>query len=329
MTNRYHIPPDFRFHDEYSFAQADSPPYMWHRPDELLKVAKLLENGAEQLKIGIIDTGWSRHKWLPEAQEVFNETDDRSAFAGNMHGVHVWGIIGGLMGIGLVPKAKFYIFKGLDNSGSGASTWLNNCIRKAADVGCHFINGSYGSSQGTQDDKDALNYFYTVGRKNGGGLLAWLAAGNSGYNGRTNTIGWPARWNLGGTVSSYDSNGDISSFSSGGPGIHVAGAGGKIISTLPGKSESDEGTEVGVASGTSMATPDQLAKAALYCIARQAAGLPQLHGPDEWHDDFERLFNEKAIADGGQPGRDNWWGWGQFTTNTLVSEISKLAGLGV
>lgn len=316
------IPPDHVYHKDIRFSVADDPPYMWHRQGRLMQIAKMLESGNQLLKIGIIDTGHAKHKWLPEATDVFNFTNESTAEAGDPHGVHVWGIIGGLKGIGLLPFARFYIFKGLDSNGSGATSWLNGAIRKAADIGCHFVNGSYGSNQGSQDDIDACKYFYTVGRKNGGGLLLHFAAGNAGYNGKTNTIGWPAMTGLCSVNGSYDATGERSSFSSGGPKLQVLGAGGKIVSTVT-------GNDMGVMSGTSMGSPDVCAKSGLISLARQAAGLPPLVGPDEWDTEYKRLFQKKLIKDGGEPGRDNYHGYGQFMEEALIEHVSELAGLGV
>ncbi len=138
------IPPDWEQHPEIVFPQSEAPPFMWHRQAGILRVAKMLESSNGFLKIGIIDTGYTPHKWLPEPQEVKNFTSDRTSNANNPHGEHVFGIVGGLMGIGLLPKARFYIAKGLSDSGSGSTTWLNGAIRWMADMGVHFVNGSGG-----------------------------------------------------------------------------------------------------------------------------------------------------------------------------------------
>lgn len=316
------IPPDWKVHDDIVFQMADSPPEMWHRSGKLMDVAKRLEPGNEMLKIGVIDTGYTRHKWLNEPQEARNFTSDSSVDARNPHGPHVWGMIAGLMGIGLLPKVRMYIAKGLSDSGSGATTWLNNAIRWMADMGVHFVNGSYGSSQGSQDDIAAAKYFYEVGRRNGGGYLLHFAAGNAGYNGGGSTIGYPAGHGLCSVNGSFDRDGGRSSFSSGGPKLQILGAGGNVISTIP-------GDRVQAMSGTSMGSPDQCVKSALLAIARQSVGLPPLYGPDEWAAEYRRLFEAKLLKDGGPPGRDNANGWGQFTTEAIVEHIDELTGSGI
>ena len=315
------IPPDWEQHPEIVFPQSEAPPFMWHRQAAILRVAKMLESSNGFLKIGIIDTGYTPHKWLPEPQEVKNFTSDRTSNANNPHGEHVFGIVGGLMGIGLLPKAKFYIAKGLSDSGSGSTTWLNGAIRWMADMGVHFVNGSYGSSQSSPDDAAAQKYFYEVGVRNGGGWLLHFAAGNSG-KGRGNTIGFPAKGGRCSVNGSYDANGDRSVFSSVGEQLQVLGAGGKVVSTVP-------GDDVGAMSGTSMGSPDVCAKTSLIAIARQQSGLPPLVGPEAWAKEYHRLFENKLIKDGGVPGRDNDNGWGQFTEAAITEHIDRLSGLGV
>ena len=309
------IPPDWEWHQDVVFAQADDPPFMWHRDKELLAAAEQLESSTEFLKIGVIDTGYTPHKWLPEPQEVKNFTTDRTSNANNPHGEHVYGMIGGLKGIGLLPKAKFYIAKGLSDSGSGSTSWLNGAIRWMADMGVHFVNGSYGSSQSSPDDAAAQKYFYEVGARNGGGWLLHFAAGNSG-KASSNTIGWPAKGGRCSVNGSYDASGGRSSFSSVGSQLQVLGAGGKVFSTIPG----DGG---GLMSGTSMGSPDNCAKTGLIAVARMGVGLPPLVGPEAWAAEYERMFHAKLIKDGGSPGRDNDYGWGQFTTAAIVEYLNK------
>ena len=312
------IPPDWEWDPNEQFPHSDNVPFMWHRHDELLEAFENAGITGEGLKIGIIDTGYSPHPWLPKPAGVRNFTpsgrgaDDVTAR--NPHGQHVFGIIGGLHGIGLLPKAEYYIAKGLGDGGSGSSTGLNRCIRWLADQGCHFINGSYGGGGGSNDDIDAAEYFY-----NKGGLLIHFAAGNAGAG--RNTIGYPARHHRCSCNGSYDRNGDRSNFSSTGPQVDGLGAGGGIVSTMP--PTPSQPNRMGTMSGTSMGCPDFLGKIGGIHQARRAAGFPDIVGYKAWHKEYKRLFDLDLIRDLGPQGRDNNNGWGRLITAKIIESINN------
>jgi subtilisin family serine protease len=312
-------PPDFKKHDDVVFAQADRPPFMWHRPQSLLDTLKKWNITGKGLRIGIIDDGYTPHPWLPKPVEVRNFTSSRTADSIGNHGEHVFGMIGGLMGIGLLPEADYFIAKGLGDNGSGQSNWLNACIRWCADNECHFINGSYGSSFADTGSRDAINYFYEKG-----GLLAHFAAGNGSYNGVNNSIIYPAKWDLGSTNGSYDADGTRSSFSAGGIQLDVLGAGGRVISTVSPRRDNPQ--PVAAFSGTSMGSPDNCTMSGAYTQRRRQVGLPDLKGPREWGNEYASLFERKAIKDGGAPGRDNYYGWGQFEKEAMIEGIEEPVG---
>lgn len=315
---KYAIPPDHVIHD-ILFAQSATPPFMWHRPKTLLNLLEKLNITGKGLKIGIVDTGYTPHPWLPEPKGAKNFTDSRTVEARNPHGEHVFGIIGGLHGIGLLPEAEFYIAKGLNDRGEGDTTWLNNGIRWCADNGCHFLNGSYGGGSGSQDDKDAANYFYSKG-----GLNLHFAAGNANYNGRNNSIGYPAKWDMCSVNGSYNADGTRSSFSSGGEQLDIMGAGGAVVSTMP--PSANNPTNMGAMSGTSMGSPDVTAHAGCLHLRRRQVGLPDIVGYKAWNTYHAELFERKRIKDGGSPGRDNYFGWGQFMTEAIMEEIKDPIG---
>lgn len=317
------IPPDTVYHDDVVFQQSNVPPFMWHRYRKLLDTLDKFGIYGQYLRIGIIDTGYSPHPWLPRPKGVINYTNSgrgrSDVTARNFHGQHVYGIIGGLQGIGLLPAADYYIAKGLNDQGSGSTTWLNNCIRWCAQQKCHYVNGSYGGPQGSQDDIDAINTFY-----NAGGRLLHFAAGNANYNGRNNSIGYPAKHDMGSTNGSYNADGSRSSFSSGGKQLDIMGAGGRIVSTMP--PTASEPKKMGQASGTSMGSPDVLAKTGAYDQRRRQVGLPDIIGYEAWNEEYRKLFDRKKIKDGGAPGRDNYHGWGQFMTEAIIEGIEEPIG---
>lgn len=228
---------------------------------------------------------------------------------------HVAGMIVGKEGIGLLPEAEVFIAKGLGDDGSGSTTWLNNGLKWLADQGCHFINGSYGGPGGGSEDLAVLDYCYEKG--------VWLlhfAAGNAGYNGSRNSIGYPARYNRGSCNGSYDANGNRSSFSSGGAELQLLGAGGQVVSTVP-------GTRMFAAmSGTSMGSPDVTAKTGAIAIARRMAGLPDIVGYKAWDAFYKDLLEKKLLKDGHTPGRDTYWGYGQLLTEAIIDFIKDPVG---
>jgi len=316
--SHFHIPDDWVYHRDIVFAQ-DTIPFMWHRPKELLELLKVRNITGKGLKIGIVDTGYDvTHQYLPKPKAVANFTSSggRDVVTDRQgHGSHVAGIICGLQGIGLLPEAEVYIAKGLGDDGSGSVTWLNNGLKWLADRGCHFINGSYGGPSGGQEDLNAIDYCYSKG--------VWLlhfAAGNSGYNGRTNTIGYPARHNRGSCNGSYDANGNRSSFGSGGIELQLLGAGGQVVSTVP-------GNKMAPMSGTSMGSPDVMAKTGAVAIARRMAGLPDIVGHKNWDEFYKELFAKKLIKDGHTEGRDTYWGYGQLMTEAIVDYIKDPLGV--
>lgn len=308
------IPPDFKRHPELVFANSSTPPFMWHRPKELLDSLAALKIDGTGLKIGIIDDGYDlTHPHLPKPAGVRNFTNKggpNDIVSRGQHGAHVAGIIVGLNGIGLLPKAEVYIAKGLGDDGSGATTWLNAGLRWLADQGCHFINGSYGGGGSGKEDLDTMDYCYSKGV-----FLLHFAAGNAGYNGRQNSIGYPANYGRCSVNGSYDADGSRSYFSSGGPKLQVLGAGGKVVSTVTGG--------FAAFSGTSMGSPDVAAKTGAIHSARRMAGLPDIVGYEAWGKFYEELFTAKLIKDGGTVGRDSYYGYGQLMTEAIIEYIKQ------
>jgi subtilisin family serine protease len=101
---------------------------------------------------------------------------------------------------------------------------------------------SLGSGSPYEPNRTAMLYAI----EKGGVVVA--AAGNSGFNGSTNTIGWPGRYLESICVGATRSDGRIASFSSGGREMDIACPGQDIISASTNRGYVSM-------SGTSMATP--------------------------------------------------------------------------
>jgi subtilisin len=134
------------------------------------------------------------------------------------------------------------------------------------------------------------------------GCVVVAAAGNAGFNGRKNTIGYPAKFDknviaVGATKGPYE-NQSIASFSSGGQQLDFAVGGERIVGAI-------ESNRYGIMSGTSMSTPMAAGFYALAIEALRLAGKPRPKDYMGW----KNLFT--AIAkDAGHTGFDDSFGHG-------------------
>lgn len=135
--------------------------------------------------------------------------------------------------------------KVLNDQGYGSFADIARGITWAADNGAHIISLSLGSTTGTQQLHDAVNYAWSRG------CLVVAAAGNNG----TNTPFYPAFYDNVIAVAATDPNDRLTSFSQYGAWVDIAAPGELILSTVPGGYESW--------SGTSMACPHVAGAAAL------------------------------------------------------------------
>jgi subtilisin family serine protease/subtilisin-like proprotein convertase family protein len=176
--------------------------------------------------------------------------------SGDDHGTHVAGIVAartnngvgvaGTAGRATIMPLRFY------GSGSWTSTVIFNSYKYAADNGAHIVTTSYNVDGFANDNlyRSAIDYLYTRN------VLHLNSAGNAGALN-------PARQVIDGTlyVASTDSGDLRSSFSNYGTGIDIAAPGSNILSTAIGSTLTSATYES--KSGTSMATPNAAAVAAL------------------------------------------------------------------
>lgn len=184
------------------------------------------------------------------------KTEDNDPWDDNDHGTHVAGIIGAVgnnnMGIaGVIWNVKLMAVKFLNKQGIGTVAEEVRAINYAVDNRAHIINASYGSSDFSQAESDAVAY------ANSNGVLFVAAAGNSGTNNDVDPE-YPASLSLlfhnVTSVAATDQNDRRAPFSNYGKNsVHVGAPGVYILSTVPGNHY--VGTNQELFMGTSQAAP--------------------------------------------------------------------------
>lgn len=141
------------------------------------------------------------------------------------------------------------------------------------------------------------------------GIIIVAAAGNAGFNGQTNTIGYPGRYIESCLcIGAYAENGARASFSSGGRELDVCCPGQNIISC------STNNGYVSM-SGTSMATPFCAGLLALLVSRRKREGGTQLKLPEV------REIIYKNSTDKGPTGKDPAWGVGIPNSMDVIKAV--------
>lgn len=215
--------------------------------------------------IAVLDTGVdSGHPdLLGKISAEANFTDSNTAGDRYGHGTHVAGIVAAVSnnGVGVTggcPGCLLMNGKVLNDSGSGAYSWIASGITWAVDNGAKVINMSLGGSSPSKTLEKAINYAW------GKNVVVLAAAGNSGNQSKSypgayaNVIG----------VAATDNKDKKASFSQYGNWVDVAAPGVNILSTTPTHAfylGTNYGYQQGYdyLSGTSMATPMAAAVAGL------------------------------------------------------------------
>jgi len=185
----------------------------------------------------ILDTGQNPHPDLSQngQQHNFNTTPEPMA-DGNGHGSYCAGVIGAqnntFGALGIAPDAIIVSGKVMRNNGTGSSTEIAAGIRRAADVyTANFssyvgiISMSFGGGSPMPDVEEALLYAASKG------MVLVASAGNSGFGGTGNTMGYPARYEPVISVAAIGQNLTPAPFSSGGDGLDCTAFGVSIYST--------------------------------------------------------------------------------------------------
>jgi subtilisin family serine protease len=259
----------------------------------------------EGIKVAVLDTGMNSHDLLPEPIEARSFIQGESWRDGNGHGTHCAGTVLGREGIGLAPAASLIVGKVLSNGGSGSSQAIADGIRWAVDVGADIISMSLGSGSPYDPMQQALKYAWSKG------VVITSAAGNAGFKGTVNTIGYPAKYLESLCIGASASNGDRASFSSGGRELDIVCPGQDIISC------STRNGYVSM-SGTSMATPFSAGLLALIIELMRREGYPSWQNSDSI-----RSFFADNTEDKGTPGRDPYWGIGVPKYSDIVEKLDN------
>ncbi len=305
----YRLPP-VRFDSPAMDTSALSQQTDWglkqHRMPELWQ-----RSSGEGILVFVLDTGIPQHSDLPSPVYVANFTSDASELDRNGHQTHCAGIVAAKNDdngvVGWAPMADLAHIKVLSDRGSGLSRWIAAGIRRATSVWSQRKNDYVGCiismSLGGGFDRDQEN---AIVEANENGMVVLAAAGNSGFRSGRSTVDHPgASLNTIG-VAAYRSDGQIARFSSGGPEVDIAMPGEEILSTVP-------GNRYQVMSGTSMATP---AAAGLLACVLSSRPLDQSIRSTRGM----REFLKNHVADGGEEGKDNRFGFGIPIGNELIRD---------
>jgi len=191
------------------------------------------------------------------------------------HGTHVSGIIAGLPDStsgfsGVAPGAKIMPIKFIDSTGAGSVGDAISGTAYAISQGAKVINASWGGNQCSSSLEGEIADFTQAG------AVFSNAAGNSGDN-LASAPEYPAVYQIPGkiTVGSYNIAEVLSTFSNYGNLVDLAAPGEIILSTVPPAAGQAEG-QLGVKSGTSMATPFVSGVAALLFAAKPSATPVQI-----------------------------------------------------
>lgn len=261
--------------------------------------------------VAILDTGVASSHSDLSSQIVgrVNYSDSTTNDDVYGHGTHVGGIVAAItnngQGVaGVCPDCRLLSVKVLNDSGSGAYSWVANGIIYATDNGAKVINMSLGGSQKSTTLENAVNYAWNHN------VVVVAAAGNSGNQSKT----YPAAYTNAIAVAATDSQDNKAYFSEYGSWVDVAAPGVGIVSTWnDSTSGSDPQPECNAsgcykyASGTSMATP-------------MTSGVAALIWSKGTYSSASAVRNRLEETADRIPGTGTYWAWGRVNADNAVND---------
>ncbi len=277
--------------------------YQWNLPLIGMEEGWEISQGSNQVIVAVVDTGVDlnhpefRGK-LVRGYNVIQGNDQPQD--DNGHGTHVAGIIAARTnngdGIaGMSWNSKIMPIKAIGTDGSGTAFDIAQGIRWAADNGADVINLSVGNYTPSAVLQEACRYAY---ERN---VVLVAATGNDA----SSQPGYPAAYPEVLGVSAVDHRTRLANFSNYGSYVDVVAPGVDIASTFI-------YGDYAALSGTSMACPHVAALAALVRSVK-----PQLSNAE-----VMQLIRESAV-DLGDPGRDDWYGYGMIDSATTLRRIAE------
>ncbi len=216
------------------------------------------------------------------------------------HGTHMAGIIAAsnnnIGTLGIASDAEIYSLKVLNQDGVGYLSDVLLAFQWALDHHIDLVSMSFGTPEKSEILEDAVNDLYSKG------ILLVAAAGNEGAK-EFSTVNYPAAFDAVIAVSATDEENTLATFSSAGAEIEFAAPGTSIYSTKL-------NSTYGYMSGTSPATPQVSAVAALYIQAYS----------NKTNQEIRDLMDSDAI-DLGEKDRDNLYGYGLINGKNLNPKL--------
>lgn len=258
------------------------------------------------VKIAILDTGvdMSHPDLRISGGKCFISEDLTqnicSSYADNNgHGTHVAGVIAAqdntIGVVGVAPSSNIYALKVLNHEGIGTTSSIIAGIEWAITNKIDIINLSLTTPTSDNAMKEIIDTAYKKG------ILVVAAVGNNGNSfGNTDTVEYPAKYSSVIGVGSINRNNVRVPTSATGLGVEVVAPGYQIYSTVP-KNYDTDGLQDGYTwmTGTSMAAPFITGLLATY----------KENYPEKSNVELRELLIQNAV-DLGNPGKDNWYGYG-------------------
>jgi hypothetical protein len=245
-------------------------------------------NRGTGVKVSILDTGIDyAHPDLDDNYKHGHDyvNGDTDPMDDHFHGTYCAGILAAennsIGVVGVAPEAWLYAVKVLNQYGSGYTSDVVAGIEWSIDNGMDIISMSFGGGP-SQTEEQACNSAYEAG------IVLVAAAGNR----KGGAVIYPAACNSVIAVSATNQDDGLAEFSSVGPEVELAAPGVNVTSTTLGGGYKTTG-------GTSAACPHVAGTAALVKAAHPSWTSVQIR---------KRL--QKTADDLGDPGRDNWYGYG-------------------